>query len=57
MSAAALGEAFTPARIAGALMVLAETMLVRVLGRRGAVPATTPEVASGPSLAMSRAAN
>lgn len=39
MSAAALGEVFTPARIGGALMVLAGTTLVRLLGRRVTVPA------------------
>jgi drug/metabolite transporter (DMT)-like permease len=41
LSAVALGEAFTPAKIGGAMMVLAGTTLVRILGRRAAAAADT----------------
>ena len=59
MSALALGEVFTPARIAGALMVLAGTMLVRVLGRNVVTAPATPEDASAPrpAVAVARTAN
>ncbi len=59
MSALALGEVFTPARIAGALMVLAGTTLVRVLGRSVVTAAATPEDTSAPrpAVAIARTAN
>jgi drug/metabolite transporter (DMT)-like permease len=59
MSALALGEVFTPARIAGALMVLAGTTLVRVLGRSVETAAATREGTSAPrpAVAVARTAN
>ena len=57
MSAVALGEVFTPARIGGALLVLAGTTLVRVLGRRVVSPAALPADGSTPAIALARSAN
>ncbi|MBA2595747.1 MAG: hypothetical protein H0V00_03885 [Chloroflexia bacterium] len=50
-SAIALGEVFSPLKIAGALMVLSGTTLVRVLGRGLVIP--TPEPNAAPLAAMS----
>jgi drug/metabolite transporter (DMT)-like permease len=55
MSAAALGEPFTPAKIGGALMVLAGTTLVRVLGRRATI-STEPADGGLASPALARCA-
>jgi drug/metabolite transporter (DMT)-like permease len=58
MSAVALGEHFTPVKIGGALMVLAGTTLVRVLGRRVVAPAATREDVSAPTaVAVARGTN
>jgi drug/metabolite transporter (DMT)-like permease len=58
ISAVALGEHFTPVKIGGALMVLAGTTLVRVLGRRVVAPAATSEDVSAPAaVAVARGTN
>ena len=58
MSAAALGESFTPAKVGGAMMVLAGTTLVRVLGRRAAAPASAVnETSAPPETALARGAH
>lgn len=57
MSVAVLGEAFTPAKIGGAMMVLTGTTLVRVLGRRAAAPAwAVNETSAPPETALARGA-
>jgi drug/metabolite transporter (DMT)-like permease len=55
ISAAALGERFTLAKIGGALMVLAGTTMVRLLGRRVVALAVMENVAPAPAVVPRRA--